>query len=462
MRKLILTFTMILLFTSVAYAAEAEEIRIAVIDSGISTAAVSPESIAKGQNYIIPDDTTEDKLGHGTAIAAIIVGSESARIVGICPTAQLVPLVYTSLDENGQRVTGETAMTVQAIYDAVDVYGCNIINISSGGNHNVSALKDAVEYAAEKGVLVVSSAGNSGVTAPGLIYYPGAYDVVLCVGACNADGTRADFSQDNDTVDVLALGVDLRIASHRGTRIRGEGTSYAAAVVTATAAQLWTENPGLTANEVCEQLLDSALQIDGHAVLDPERTLNQRPDALPFIDVAEGAWYAGNVRYVYENRLMNGTSSDLFSPSATTTRGMIVTILHRLEGEPDMESEIPDYAFADVEAESWYGEAVYWAQMNGIVKGYSDEEFAPEQQITREQIAAILERYADFKGIDTSTRGNLAKFTDQSQIADWAKENVAWAIGYGLLTGKGNNTLDPQGNATRAEVAAMLQRFLEN
>lgn len=119
------------------------------------------------------------------------------------------------------------------------------------------------------------------------------------------------------------------------------------------------------------------------------------------------------------------------------------------------------YTFADVDAESWYGKAVYWARKNGIVSGYSDEEFAPNAEITREQIAAILRRYAEFKGVSGGEKGNLSRFTDALQISDWAKEHVEWAVGAGLLSGRDNGTLDPTGQATRAEVAAVLQRFIE-
>ena len=122
MKRWLLTILTLLLLTLPAHAAE-EGVRVAVIDTGISTAAVSPDSIAEGINYIRPQDETQDKLGHGTAVSAIIVGSEAARITGICPTAELVPLVTTSKDEEGKQVRGDTAMVAQAIYDAIDVYG---------------------------------------------------------------------------------------------------------------------------------------------------------------------------------------------------------------------------------------------------------------------------------------------------------------------------------------------------
>ncbi len=181
----------------------------------------------------------------------------------------------------------------------------------------------------------------------------------------------------------------------------------------------------------------------------------------PFVDVKDGDWFYGDVQYAHENNLFAGISDTEFGPNNPMTRAMLVTVLYRAEGEPSLDDEILGYPFADVNAESWYGDAVYWARLNGIVKGISDEEFAPDQEISREQIAAILERYADFKGIATEEIGDLTQFTDAAQISDWAKENVAWAVGAELISGKGDGILDPLGNATRAEVAAILHRFIE-
>ena len=167
------------------------------------------------------------------------------------------------------------------------------------------------------------------------------------------------------------------------------------------------------------------------------------------------------MQYAHENNLFEGISDTEFGPNNPMTRAMLVTVLYRAEGEPSLEDEILGYPFADVDAESWYGDAVYWARLHGIVNGYSDEEFAPDQEISREQIAAIMERYADFKGIATDEEGDLTQFADASRISDWAKGNVQWAVGAGLISGRDDGTVDPLGNATRAEVAAILHRFME-
>lgn len=177
-----------------------------------------------------------------------------------------------------------------------------------------------------------------------------------------------------------------------------------------------------------------------------------------FADVADDAWYADAVRYVYEKGMMNGTSSTTFSPNETTTRAMIVTMLHRLENEPTASAA----GFTDVASNTYYANAVAWAAANGVVTGVSETSFAPNDAITREQLAAILYRYAELKGYNVSASGSLSGYTDASQISSYATTAMQWANSTGLITGKTSTTLSPKGNATRAEVATILMRFCEN
>ncbi len=243
-----------------------DPVRIAVIDTGISTVAIDSSRIIEGYNYIRPQDGTEDKIGHGTAIAGILVGSEAA---GIRPNAVLVPLVYATKDEMGKTIKGDTSMVAQAIYDAVDIYDCDIINISSGSTSDSISLRNAAAYAEEKGVLVVSSAGNANLYRLQDIYYPGAYDTVLCVGSADSDGEVSPFSQRGNTIDILAPGSNLRVVSIRAKKIRAFGTSYSTAYVTAAAAKLLEQNPCLTPAELRQILCSSAEDI-GEPGFDPD------------------------------------------------------------------------------------------------------------------------------------------------------------------------------------------------
>ncbi len=179
---------------------------------------------------------------------------------------------------------------------------------------------------------------------------------------------------------------------------------------------------------------------------------------LPFPDVAEGDWFYDAVRYAYETGLMDGVGDNLFAPNSETTRAQLVTILYRLEGEPEVSGTS---GFTDVEAGTWYTDAVAWAAANGIVNGVSETEFAPGKDITREQLATILFRYAEAKGYDVSARADLSAYTDADQIQSYAAESVAWAVAEGLIQGFEDNTLRPAGNATRAQIATILMRFCE-
>lgn len=183
--------------------------------------------------------------------------------------------------------------------------------------------------------------------------------------------------------------------------------------------------------------------------------------AKRFSDVASGAWYAEYVSYATEKGLMNGYDDGNFGPNDHTTRAQIVTILYRLEGEPATRSAS---SFSDVSAGGqYYSGAVAWAAANNIVNGYEDGRFGPNDKLTREQIAAVLYRYAVFKGAAgaEAADADLSQFADFGQVSGWAQDAVRWAVGAGLLNGD-NGSLKPQGNATRAEIAAMLMRYCEN
>ena len=179
---------------------------------------------------------------------------------------------------------------------------------------------------------------------------------------------------------------------------------------------------------------------------------------LPFADVPSGSWYYDDVAYVYDTGLMTGLTVTAFGPNLSTTRGMIVTILWRMENEPAAKNGCP---FADVRRGSYYEQAIAWASENGIVTGFDASTFAPDRTITREQLAAILFRFAAYRGMDAVTlRENLSSFQDQAAISAYAVSALNWAVGEGLMQGTGDK-LEPTGSATRAQVAAMLRRFIQ-
>lgn len=178
---------------------------------------------------------------------------------------------------------------------------------------------------------------------------------------------------------------------------------------------------------------------------------------LPYRDVRANDWFYDAVKFVSDEKLMTGTGANTFAPNLTTTRGMIVSILYRLEGGPQINGSSP---FTDVKDDDWYGDAVRWAERAGVVSGTSATTFAPNAAITREQLAAILMNYANYKHENTSARADLSKYSDAGKISSWANDVMAWAVSKGYISGMTATTLAPQGSATRAQVAAILQRYL--
>ena len=181
-------------------------------------------------------------------------------------------------------------------------------------------------------------------------------------------------------------------------------------------------------------------------------------EPLPFTDVASDAWYAQAAAYVYRQGLMSGTAQDRFSPDLTTNRAMLVTILYRLAGSPAVDG---GSAFTDVSGGDWFASGVAWASANGIVTGYGDGRFGPNDPITREQMAAILYRYAGFAGQSTTGQADLSGYTDAGRVSPYAAEAMGWAADRGLITGVSADTLSPGGSATRAQVATILMRFCQ-
>ena len=231
---------------------------IAILDTGISSTAIDRERLLEGYNYVTNSEDTEDRINHGTAAASIIVGCESAGITGLAPEVLLLPLVVT--DKVDGKVTGVTPKVLaQAIYDAVNIYGADIINVSLGIKKDVDAVRKAVEYAHKKGVLIISAVGNDGED--GAFYYPAAYDIVLGVGSHNEDGEVSEFSHQNGSADLLAPGEDIWMASRNGAVYGAKGTSYAAACVSAAAALLLTENPKMAPEQVQQALYTNAMDI---------------------------------------------------------------------------------------------------------------------------------------------------------------------------------------------------------
>ena len=229
-------------------AAPLRTVRVAVIDTGFSPHAIPAENVGEGKNYLLPDETTADTYGHGTAVASVILDNAESVL--------LIPLV-SNVYNRGKVSFVDNDTFARMIRDAVDVYECEIVNISAGLVLDKPAVREAVAYAEEKGVLIVASAGNDYRENPGQIYYPAAYETVLAVGSLTADGTAvSDFSQRGDWVDVFAPGEDVPIRTLSGGQRTDKGSSYAAARITAAAVTLLQKEENLPPAELRERLCE--------------------------------------------------------------------------------------------------------------------------------------------------------------------------------------------------------------
>ena len=181
---------------------------------------------------------------------------------------------------------------------------------------------------------------------------------------------------------------------------------------------------------------------------------------LPFIDVYQQDWFYDAVAYVNANNLMTGLNATTFGPTQSLARAQFAIILHRMDGTPEVTYTDK---FPDVPDGVWFTDAILWASSTGVVTGYTDTgKFGPADNINREQMAVMMYRYATYKGYDTGTKADFSKFSDASKVSGFAEEAMQWAVGTGIITGKDNETrLDPQGNASRAECATIIMRFVE-
>lgn len=219
-----------------------------------------------------------------------------------------------------------------------------------------------------------------------------------------------------------------------------------------------TAEDGVTTASYTVTVTTAALPTPIKPAVDNTKPASDSKPKLPFTDVSTSDWFYSDVMFVYENGLFSGTDSRSFIPNASMTRAMLVTVLYRLEGEP---AGTGSSSFSDVSSGSYYEKAVAWAAANGIVTGTGSTSFSPDAKVTREQLAAILYRYAQYKKLDTDAGAKLDSFSDAGNVSGYASEALSWAVSEGLINGA-SGRLMPKGDATRAQVAAILHRFVEN
>lgn len=230
---------------------DVDGVKIALLDTGISTKAIDSVHILTGYNYITSTKDTEDQINHGTAVASVILGCESAGVEAMAPDAYLIPLVIVTKQE-GKTIRISPEQLAQVIRDSIDIYKADIINVSLGIHEDNAELKEAVAYADEKGIPIISAVGNDGEN--GKPYYPASYDTVLAVGSCDKDGNPSSFSQEG--AKVLAPGENIMLASRNGVSYGVKGTSFSTGYISAQAANILLKEPALTPEELFEKIIE--------------------------------------------------------------------------------------------------------------------------------------------------------------------------------------------------------------
>ncbi|MEG2007417.1 MAG: S8 family serine peptidase [Oscillospiraceae bacterium] len=442
-------------------------VTVAVIDSGIYAEHedLLDADILHGKNLINSTDDYSDILGHGTLVSGVLAATRDngKGIAGISDAISIVPLkCFANIDE------AAVMDITRGIYMAVDDYHCSVICMSFGASDDSRTLRDAVNYAASKGVILVAAVGNEGTEQ---LFYPAAYDKVIGVGAYGQNGDVSGFSQKNESVFVSAPGVDI-VTTGIGvpdSYSRVAGTSFSAPHVAAMAAVAKSVTPTMDVNTFKSLLISTSRDAGkpgydtdfGYGKIDMSSFVSALLGGAPvgiqlFSDVGNH-WARDYIEYCFNAKLFSGVSATRFDPDGLTTRGMLVTVLDRYDaGLHPVGAEA--LSFSDVaDTTAWYFAPVRWAASNGFVKGYEDGTFHPSEPVTREQLCSILYRYSGSPEVQDA--GVLKIFDDFAEVSDYALNAVAWCYLNGIVGGSSNSTLTPKNYATRAQMAAIISRY---
>lgn len=368
-------------------------------------------------------------------------------------------------DYDGYKIDGtELTLNIDApVNDAVNAE--QQLNIESG-SLTISAGDDALHCDLSLTVGASGTAGPDiditgcyeGIEAANLAIRSGDIDITAtddCLNAANSDLTGYSF-----TMDISGSTINAYTSGGDGFDSNGSLTISGGVIA------VWTANTAdnqpldadgtITVSGGTQQPADGTTppeKPDGSGDNGASGGNAQQPGPGGFTDVSRDDWFANGVDYVSQKGLMSGTGTGTFAPNTALTRGMLVTILYQMAGAPEVTGTCP---FRDVAAGSYYEKAAIWAAENGLVSGYENGCFGPNDPVTREQLAAILYRYAQYRGLDVSQTGSIGGFADNSSVSGYARTAMAWANGAGLISGMGDNTLAPRGTATRGQAAVIL------
>ena len=445
----------------------------------------------------------EDRVTHGAAL-----DPEDIQICTVGEDGTLTPVEGKTIGEDGQ-VTLSFAAAGSYVLSAIGDEYTDIVSpwlpvtVTAAPKSNDAGVRsvtvaDIEAAAGENNTYTVTVPYGTDVTADSFVIVTS--DSGATVGALTHDGnvwsftvtaedgvtsrtytvtvsfTEAPKSNDAGVRSITVAGVKAKTSVNNeytvtvpyGTNVTASSfviiTNHARATVGALThiKNVWyftvTAEDGVTTASYTVTVTTAALPTPIKPAVDNTKPASDSKPKLPFTDVSTSDWFYSDVMFVYENGLFSGTDSRSFSPNASMTRAMLVTVLYRLEGEP---AGTGSSSFSDVCSGSYYEKAVAWATANGIVTGTGSTSFSPDAKVTREQLAAILYRYAQYKKLGTDAGAKLDSFSDAGNVSGYASEALSWAVSEGLINGA-SGRLMPKGDATRAQVAAILHRFVEN
>ena len=445
----------------------------------------------------------EDRETHGAAL-----DPEDLQICTVGEDGTLTPVEGKTIGEDGQ-VTLSFAAAGSYVLSAIGDESTDIVSpwlpvtVTAAPKSNDAGVRsvtvaDIEAAAGENNTYTVTVPYGTDVTADSFVIVTS--DSGATVGALTHDGnvwsftitaedgvtsrtytvtvsfTEAPKSNDAGVRSITVAGVKAKTSVNNeytvtvpyGTNVTASSfviiTNHARATVGALThiKNVWyftvTAEDGVTTASYTVTVTTAALPTPIKPAVDNTKPASDSKPKLPFTDVSTSDWFYSDVMFVYENGLFSGTDSRSFSPNASMTRAMLVTVLYRLEGEPTVTGRS---SFTDVRSGAYYEKAVIWAAANGIVTGTDSTSFSPDAKVTREQLAAILYRYAQYRKLDTDASAKLNSFTDADSVSAYASEALGWAVSEGLINGA-SGKLMPKGDATRAQVAAILHRFVKN
>ena len=454
-----------------------------------SNANVSSITVAGVEATAGENNTYTVTLPYGTDVTAgsfVIVTSDAGATVGALTNEGTV-WSFTVTAEDG--VTSKTYTVTVSFTEAPKSNDANVSSVTVAGveatagenNTYTVTLPYGTDVTAGSFVIVTSDAGATvgALTNEGTVW---SFTVTAEDGVTSktytvtVSFTEAPKSNDANVSSVTVAGVEATAGENNtytvtlpyGTDVTAGSfvivTSDAGATVGALTNEgtVWsftvTAEDGVTTAVYTVTVNTAALPEPITPGVDNKKPASKPEVKLPFTDVSTSDWFYDDVAFVYKNGLFSGTDSRSFSPNASMTRAMLVTVLYRLEGEPTVTGRS---SFTDVRSGAYYEKAVIWAAANGIVTGTDSTSFSPDAKVTREQLAAILYRYAQYRKLDTDASAKLNSFTDADSVSAYASEALGWAVSEGLINGA-SGKLMPKGDATRAQVAAILHRFVKN